>query len=142
MGCEAQSWEPEVYEFYGDGNTVLEKLNKIDMDLPHRRLYLFSLETPDSAELRVFEKEDDEKVSVDIWEDGDLGDLRERIHDAILANRGVACVGEQTRALVAGAVEARREAGIPRPVSPYAAFAHSLQRHGDEFVRAAVFLMC
>jgi hypothetical protein len=142
MACADESWSPEVYEFYGDGKTVLEKLSKIEMDLPKRRLYLFTLEAAGSAELRVFEQEDDTNMTVDLWEGGELGDLREQIHQAIFANRGVACVGEQTKALVSRQLDTKREHGIPAPVSPHAAFAHPLQRHADDFVRVGVFLMC
>lgn len=142
MACSKASWSPEVYEFYGDGETVLKKLNSIEMDLPNRRLYVFTVEGEQGAELRLFEQDSDETMCVEIWENGSLEGLRDQIHEAIMANRGVACVGEQTKALVGKAVETKREGGIPAPVSPHAAFAHSLQRHGDEFIRAAVFLMC
>lgn len=141
-GCEEESWSPEVFSFYGDGNTVLRKLSNLEMDLPRRRVYMFTLETTGYSELAFFERTDAGIVSVYRWAGGSTDNLREKVSQAILANHGVACVGEQTKALLGKTFELKSEGTIPAPVSPRAAFGHPILKHLDSYVSVTAYLMC
>lgn len=141
-GCEKPSFSPEVYEFFGDSGSVLAKLEKFDMDLPNRRLYILSVETGDATEFSIFERKDAEKVAVMTWKGTGQGDLGQKISDAIIANRGIACVGEQSKGLISKAVKLEDKGSIPKPVSAMAAFAHPIKSYGTKYIRATIYLMC
>jgi hypothetical protein len=141
VGCEAKSWAPEVYSFYGDSTAILAKLDKFDMELPARRIYLLVVETASSAELLLFERTSDKEFDVKHYKASSLADLREQIATAILANKGVACVGEQTKAVVAK-LSPEDKGNIPSPASARSAFGHTVQAAGSSYTRATVFLLC
>lgn len=142
-GCEAESWSPEVYWLYGDAETVISKVEKLNADLPNRRLYMLAIEDASgSSEFTIFEKGKDGKVAVSYWRGKDLRDVDGQIMKAILANKGVACVGEQSKAIVTRTLTKLESKGeIPAPVSEKSAFSHAIRGH-QGFLRATVYLMC
>src|SRR5262245_37003327 len=99
-GCEEESWSPEVLAFYGDSDAILRKLDKFDMSLPRRRVFIFHLETDKEAEVAFFERASKTTHRVFRWKGRPSGKLVDQINKAIIANKGVACVGEQTKAIV------------------------------------------
>lgn len=141
----SRSFSPEVHAFYGDGKTVIRKLEEFNASVADRRVYLFTLETANNAEVSLFEKHDPEADSCDVfsWTGDSLGNLPSLVGSSILSNRGVACVGEQTKALVTKYLSPiHREQGIPSPATPRAAFGHTLNRYKDEYVRANCYMLC
>lgn len=143
--CSGMSFEPEVLQFYGDSTSIAHKLEDDRMRLPERRLYILLLETAGSAELALFEKDGREPslVNVSSWRGRTLGDLRDRLTSLILDNRGIACVGEQSKALVEASVTTASLGSIPAPVSAKAAFSHLLRRNASgEYMRMSVLLLC
>src|SRR5688572_24299626 len=97
-GCEAESWSPEVVSLYGDGATVMQKLQNFDMSLPKRRIYVSLIESDGDAEVSLFERYDG-NIKVSRWRGAPQKDLRLRLDDAILENKSVHCVGEQTKSI-------------------------------------------
>ena len=93
VGCEAQSWAPEVFSLYGDPDTVSRKLDKIDMDLPGRRIFIFTLESREGAELAFYERTSKDKVSVSRW----TGAPRPRLHEAVSQAIIDACIASASR---------------------------------------------
>lgn len=141
----SRSFSPEVHAFYGDGKTVVRKLDEFNASVADRRVYLFTLETANKAEVSLFEKHDAEADSCDVfsWTGDSLGNLPSLVGSSILSNRGVACVGEQTKALVTKYLSPiHREQGIPSPATPRAAFGHTLNRYKEEYVRAICYMLC
>ena len=141
--CKAYSWTPEVHDFYGDAESIIRKMDSLPVDLGDRRVYFLLVEHSQGAEVRFFERIDDTSVAVLSWCGATAGDLKARIADAILVNRGVHCIGEQTKNLILKAVDARPLGVVPAPVSPRAAFAHTIRNCGkDTFIRATAGLFC
>ena len=142
VGCDAGSWSPEVYTFYGDSATVLSKVDAVKMQLPERRMYLVAVEGTNGAEVRLFQREGkSSKFRVWSWKGKSLGALNQQISQAIADNRGVACVGEQTKAIITKAVSPKDLGAVPAPVNGRAAFSHAINA-ASGFVRTTVYLLC
>jgi hypothetical protein len=150
-GCRLASWEPEVFSFYGDPAAVRAKLENFEMHLPDRRVFMFMVESSQSARLSLFElakdKDDKEgkstkdKFRVWTWEGRSAAELREKATDTILANKGVLCVGEQVKDLVKS-LKPEDKGVVPAPKTALAAFGHAIEGYDDQYIRLTVFLLC
>lgn len=142
VGCEAESWSPEVISFYGDAETIIRKLGKFEMNLSGRRVFALLVEGAKDSEIRVFERTSPGKYSVSVWQGALTPVLRTNIDKAIIDNKGVHCVGEQTKAIVSQMPELRVETEVPAPANAVAAFAHPIRNRGASYSRATVYLLC
>ncbi|MGH9752067.1 MAG: hypothetical protein ACREA2_04730, partial [Blastocatellia bacterium] len=154
--CLAQAFSPEVVTFYGDSTAVLSKLDKHTWDLSDRRVYMVLLETDQSAELSIFEKAQAKDaqvahhqhgassyVNVGHWRGASAGELREQLSTLAMENRGIACIGEQTKSIVMAKLSPENLGPIPAPVSIRAAFGHNIKQYGaGNYIRLTVFLLC
>jgi len=141
--CAKASYEPEVISYFGDSATVIKKLDNDQMGLPDRRGYLLLVETKKSAELVFFERDDPKNFKVYQWNGASMGDLRERLTDVILENRGIACVGAQTKSIVKASFNINDKGSIPQPLSARAAFSHMLKKYDtNQYLRVTVLLLC
>lgn len=140
--CAKYSYQPEVIAYFGDPATIIDKLEDDRMGLPDRRGYLLLVETKNAAEFSFFERADDQHFRVSQWHGRTLGDLREQLTDVILENRGIACVGAQTKSIVKAKFNPTDLGTIPMPLSAKAAFSHTLRRYGDEYLRVTILLLC
>jgi len=141
--CAKYSYEPEVIAYFGNSDTVISKLDNDKMGLPDRRGYLLLVETKDSAEFSFFEKADEQHFRVSQWRGQSLGDLREALTNVILENRGIACVGAQTKSIINARFSPGDLGSIPTPLSARAAFSHILKKHGnDDYLRVTILLLC
>ncbi len=140
--CARMSFQPEVHSLFGDAAVVLSKLENDTMGLPDRRGYLLLVETEGSAELAYFDRVSTEESKVYHWEGDSVADLREKLTTYIMANRGIACVGAQTKALVRASLKLSDLGHIPTPLSAEAAFSHMIRKYGDKYLRVTVFLLC
>ena len=142
QACAKMSFQPEVHSLYGDATAVLTKLENDSMGLPDRRGYLLLVETEDSAELSYFERVNLNNSKVYHWQGKTVGDLRERLTGFILANRGISCVGAQTKAMVNASLKLTDLGAIPTPLSATAAFSHMIRKYGNSYLRVSVLLLC
>jgi hypothetical protein len=154
-GCRLASWEPEVFSFYGDPATVRAKLENFEMHLPDRRVFMFMVESSQSAQLSLFELAKDkddkdgqgtknnetDKFHVWTWEGKSAAELREKATDTILANKGVLCVGEQVKSLVKS-LKPEDKGVVPAPQTALAAFGHAVKGYDVQYIRLTVFLLC
>jgi len=154
-GCRLASWEPEVFNFYGDPAAVRAKLENFEMHLPDRRVFMFMVESNQSAQLSLFElakdrddkdgkgtkDKDADKFHVWTWEGKSAAELREKATDTILANKGVLCVGEQVKGLVKS-LKPEDKGVVPAPKTALAAFGHVIEGYDDQYIRLTVFLLC
>jgi hypothetical protein len=140
--CARMSFQPEVHSLFGDAAVVLSKLENDTMGLPDRRGYLLLVETEGAAELAYFDRVNTEESRVYHWEGNSVSDLREKLTTYIMANRGIACVGAQTKALVRASLKLSDLGHIPTPLSAEAAFSHMIRKYGDRYLRVTVFLLC
>lgn len=131
-----------VISFYGDAKAILGKLEKFDMNLSGRRVFFFTLETKDDAEVSFFERDSPGQYHVYQWKGAPSPNLAKNIDKAIIANKGVACVGEQTKVILKR-LPGMKDAGVvPAPVSATAAVRHQIQAKGDAYMRTSAYLMC
>jgi hypothetical protein len=140
--CAAESWSPEVFSLYGDPETVISKLDKIEMNLPNRRVFMFTLETKDKAELSFYERTSKDRVSVSRWQGKPDDQFHNSVSKAIIDNKGVNCVGEQTKAIVKKFPQLKNEGDVAVPANGRAAFSHAIRNQGNEYLRTTVYLMC
>jgi ketosteroid isomerase-like protein len=142
QACARMSFQPEVHSLYGDATAVLSKLENDSMGLPERRGYLLLVETDDSAELAYYERVNLNDSKVFHWQGKSVGELRDRLTDFILANRGIACVGAQTKAMVNARFKLTDLGAIPTPLSATAAFSHMIRKYGNSYLRVSILLLC
>lgn len=141
--CKPKSWNPEVFDFYGDAAGILDKIDDAQLELSDRRMYFLLVESQTSAEVRFFERFNEELAAVFSWTGESAGDLKSRIGEVILANRGVNCVGEQLKALVTDSLSIQLEGTVPAPLTSRAAFAHTIRNNNsDGYLRATTALLC
>jgi hypothetical protein len=140
--CATYSYEPEVISYFGDSETVIKKLDNDQMGLKERRGYLLLIETKKTAEFTFFERDDPKNFKVYQWSGASLGNLREDLTDVILENRGIACVGAQTKSIVKASFNPDDKGVIPQPLSARAAFSHMLKKYGTQYLRVTVLLLC
>lgn len=142
-GCEESSWNPELYSFYGAKANIIEKVSSIHANLPKRRVFVQITQGASRAEVRLYEKQGDGKYSVTEWNTKDAADLIGKIDKSILANKGVNCVGEQVKSILAKQLGSGKVSNaIPAPESPKAAFAHPVKNAQGDFVKTTVIILC
>lgn len=142
--CAEASFEPEVYQYYGDTNAIFRKLGNNEMGLQHRRAFMLLIETPTKAEVVLFERAsfDDPGFRVSNWRGASLGGLREQLTSVILENRGLLCIGEQAIKTVKARWSQEPLGSVALPASTVAAFGHFVKRYGTEYMRVTAILLC
>jgi hypothetical protein len=140
--CAADSWSPEVISLYGDAEIIIDKLGGIKRELTGRRVYIFTPETARRAEIAYYESTIPGKVSTHRWSGQSDDSFHNAVHKAIMDNKGVHRVGEQTKAIVSKLPRLAKEEEISAPVNAKAAFSHQVRSHGNEYLRVTIYLMC
>lgn len=146
--CRAASFSPEVHNVYGDAKTVLAKLEKLDNVLKDRRVWGFIIETSKGpAQVVLFKKAEKGDEFCTVYtssSDSGYSGLRIKFDQAILANAGVCCIGEQTSSILSKELgdQLQSRTGVPAPVSLLAALRHAVQQQGDEYFRVTLLLLC
>lgn len=141
-GCEEESWSPEVITLYGDSATVNRKLAGFEMNLPKRRIFGFTVDTEAQTVGAFFEQTSPGVATIFQWSGSFEPGLHDKIADAIMRNKGVNCVGEQTKALLAELSGYSTQTGVATPVNAKAAFSHQIREAGTAYQRTTVYLMC
>jgi hypothetical protein len=146
LGCRISSWTPEVYSFYGDPDKVMDKLGRFDMKLAGRRVYMFMVESNDSAELALFERPVSDSGPWRVWRwkgsPSDASRHREEETNQILARQGRECVGQETEKLVESWNSVKQEIKKP-PSTASSAFGDVIAHYPkSSYVQVTVFLLC
>jgi hypothetical protein len=146
LGCRVSSWTPEVFSFYGDRAKVMDKLSRFDMKLAERRIYMFMVESSDSADLALFERPVNDSGPWKIWrwkgQPSEASKLLAEETNGILANKGKECVGQETEKLVESRNPVKQETNNP-PKTASQAFGDVIAKYPkDAYVRMTVFLLC
>ena len=92
--CANNSWNPELYCFYGEKDKMVEKLGKIPAKLSERRVFLQITQGDGNANVKLYEQQKDGTFTVTQWSAERTSRLLSRIDDEILANKGMNCVGK------------------------------------------------
>jgi hypothetical protein len=142
-GCKAASWSPEEYRFYGAKDTIVENLGKIRVELSERRIFVQITQGESSANVKLYEQQEDGTFTVTEWATKQTSHLLAEIDKAIVANKGVNCVGEQVKGVLAKELgKGRVVKAVSAPASLRAAFAHSIERAQGDFIGFVFIVLC
>jgi hypothetical protein len=141
--CNYSSWNPELYCFYGAKDKIAEKLANIPAKLSERRVFLQVTQGDSGGDIKLYERQKDGTFTVTEWSAKQTSRLLTDIDKAIVANKGVNCVGEQVKGILAKELkEGKVSREVPAPASPEAAFAHSVKQATGDFVKSTVVILC
>jgi len=141
--CRRSSWNPELYSFYGEKGTIVKKLANLPAKLSEHRVFLQVTQGDSSANIKLYEQQENGTFTVTEWSTKQTSRLLADIDKAIIANKGVNCVGEQVKAILDKQLHAGKVSKeVPAPASPEAAFAHSVNQARGEFIKSAVIILC
>lgn len=141
--CKNSSWNPELFSFYGARDTIVEKLANIPVTLSERRVFVQVTQGNSSISVKLYEQQKDGTFTVTEWTRKQTSHLLPDIDSAIIANKGVNCVGEQVKSVLAKDLnEGKVTKEVPAPASPEAAFAHSVKEASGDFVKTTIILLC
>jgi hypothetical protein len=142
--CNNSSWNPESYCFYGAKDKIVEKFANISTTkLSERRVFLQVTQGDSRADVKLYERQKDGTFTVTEWGTKQTARLLADIDKAIVANKGVNCVGEQVKGVLAKELkEGKVSKDVPAPASPEAAFAHPVKEATGEFIKSTVILLC
>ena len=141
--CKAMSWSPELYSLYGSKAHILQQLGGLPVKLSERRVFLEITQGEASANVKLFEQQPDGSFGVTEWTTKESSRLLGQIDEAIIANKGVNCVGEEIKALLGKELrEGKASQGLPATASPQTAFGPSVEEAVGEFIRCTIIILC
>jgi hypothetical protein len=152
-GCRKSAWTPEVYTFYGSPDTVRAKLGGLDFKLAERRVYMYMVESSDSAELALFERPKTDSKSWLVWRwrgaPSEASKMLEAEAHLILKLQGRDCVGDATKELLK-TLSPRQEETTTPPTTTEEAFGAAIERNAQQakqpkdqrYIRATMCLLC
>ena len=140
--CNYASWNPEVYSFYGVKENVAEKVSRLPLKLSEHRVFV-QITQGEAGEVKMFELQKDGTFTVTEWQGKDTSRLACDIDKAIMANKGVNCVGEQMKAAIVKALgKGKVSHSVAPPETPAAAFGHSIKAANGDFIKSAIIVAC
>jgi hypothetical protein len=141
--CNYQSWNPEIYCFYGARENVTEKVSRLRLKLSEHRVFVQITQGEAWAQVKMFELQKDGTFTVTEWDGKDTFRLACDIDKAIVANKGVNCVGEQMKAAIVKALgKGKVSHSVASPETPAAAFGHSIKAAKGDFIKSEVIVAC
>jgi len=143
--CNKAQWDPQEYRLYGAKESIIEKLANIPSKFSERRLFVEITQGDSSAHVKLYERQQDGTFTVTEWAPGETSRLVTKIDEAIIANKGVNCVGEQIKKVLNDELEGVHKditPGVSAPASPEAAFAHSIKDTSGKFMICSIFFGC
>ena len=141
--CIASSWDPGLYTFYGKKETIVEKLANIQAKLSERRVFVQVTQGDSSANVKLYEQQKNGSFTVTEWITKQTSRLLADIDKAIVANKGVNCVGEQVKGVLTKELkDGKVYEAVPAPASPEAAFAHAVKEAVGDFIKTTVIILC
>ena len=140
--CYVASWSPETHAYYGKKEIILEKLAKLPINLSKHRIFLQVTQGDVSGNVKLFERHPDGRFTVTEWAPPDTLEILDAIDKAIIANKGVNCVGEQIKAVLLEKLGEKEPSVGAVPVSPAAAFNHAVNKATGDFIKTVIILGC
>jgi hypothetical protein len=141
--CNYQSWNPEIYSFYGAKENITEKVSRLPLKLSEHRVFVQITQGEAWAQVKMFELQKDGTFTVTEWEGKDTFRLACDIDKAIVANKGVNCVGEQMKAAIVKALGKWKVShSVAAPETPAAAFGHSIKAAKGVFIKSEIIVAC
>ena len=144
VDCAISALNPYSYDFYGDDETILESMDDAAVDVSSRRMFMLSVENGSRAEVKLYERVDDETWSVASWQGEQIAEIRSRIGDMLFKNKGVFCTGEQAKGIFSGLeISLASDGVVPSPNNARAAFSHPIRAYTKGgYGRASITCFC
>jgi hypothetical protein len=142
-GCRVSSFTPRVATFFGSGETMRAELDKSDLKLNDRRVYMVVRETKDGATVTLVERGRKDGTHIYRWSGASASDFRTTIDGMLFANAGRRCVGSMAIEIlkVAFGEQLRHQDGLdPGPKSTPSV--RDLLPSGNEYGRVTVYWLC
>lgn len=141
--CNRASWNPQIYSFYGDKDHVADHVSTLPLKLSEHRVFVQITQGEASAEVKMFELQKDGTFTVTEWGGKDTSRLASDIDRAIMANKGVNCVGEQIKATIVKALNKGKVShSVAAPETPAAAFGHAIKAAKGAFIMSSIIIAC
>lgn len=142
--CHISSYTPEIHNFYGDADSVVAKMDRVDMGLTERRMFMLSVESTEGAELKLFEHIEGNLWAISGWTGGSADGAPAKISEMIFDNQGKLCVGKSTQALLDDMFGVFELLGnVEVSDSGTAVFGHIVRAHADKgYLRVTAGLLC
>lgn len=122
---------------------MLEKLANLPVQLLERRVFIQITQGSSNGEVKMYERQQDGTFTVTNWTVAKTFGLLAEIDKAVFDNQGVNCTGEQVTAVLREKLgDGKISKGVAAPVSPAAAFSHSVKDASGEFVSTEVLFFC
>jgi hypothetical protein len=146
--CRYNSWNPELYGFYGTKETVIGKLEKIPETAPfsERRVFVQVTQGKSGVEVKLFERQDiGGEVTVTTWAktSKETAHLVCDLDDRIVDNKGLKCVGQKVKEALDQLLGKGEKTGSPGMLgSPEAAFSPSVHEASGDYIKTIIILLC
>jgi hypothetical protein len=92
--------------------------------------------------VKLFERHQDGSYTVTEWSPRHTSELIVAIDKAIMANKGVNCVGEQMKAVLRQLGKGHTVENVAAPASAAAAFAHAVKESSGDFIKTVIVFGC
>ncbi|HXX41901.1 MAG TPA: hypothetical protein VEI58_06515 [Chthoniobacterales bacterium] len=139
--CSFRSWNPESHTFYGKKEVIVQRLATLSNPSEHR-LFVQITQGDSGGSVRLYERNQNSAYDVTDWTPQHTSELIAEIDKAIMANKGVNCVGEQIKAILKRLGNGKSVHDVAAPVTPEAAFAHPVKESRGEFIRTVIVYGC
>lgn len=141
--CAVMSWSPEVFTFYGDSATVLQKLQSIDRDLLKHRVFAFIVESEQGSHLSLFELVDQGSMRLGQVADASFDSFSHELQNTLLRNDGKKCAGMLAQDLISQSYDGELAFDtVSRPGTMADAFQAVADLGSGSYVRATFILLC
>jgi hypothetical protein len=141
--CNKQSWSPEMHTFYGSKDVILEKLGNWSAKPSEHRVFVQITQGPKGGDVKFFERSGSSgSYTVTEWSALETSKLVEALDKAIMANKGVNCVGEQMKAVLEKLGKGTKTNDVAEPASVSAAFSHAVKEASSDFIKTVIIFGC
>jgi hypothetical protein len=143
--CHVSSYTPEVHDFFGSTADVLNKIDRVDMGLGERRMFLLGIDGARGAQLHLFEHVGGDTWAVSGWKGDSIEGLPGRIGEMIFQNKGEFCVGKATQGLLGeifGEFELRDSVELTEGTGTEVFGPIVTAYQGEGYLRATAGLLC
>lgn len=141
--CAVMSWSPEIFTFYGDSQTVFQKLQSIDRDLLKHRVFAFVVESEAGSHLSLFEVTGNDSMRLGQLAGESFDSFSHGLQNSLLNNDGKKCAGMLAQDLISQHYgNELKFSSVSRPASMAEAFQAVANLKDSSYVRATFILLC
>ncbi len=130
-----------MHIFYGKKDLIIEKLSSWSANPSDHRVFVQITQGTNKGNVKFFERHGNDYTVME-WNPHETSDLIIAIDKAIMANKGVNCVGEQIKAVLQRLGKGNKVENVAPPASAAAAFAHAVNEAQGDFVKTVIIYGC